>query len=77
MCIQGLILCILYAISINLFYKIFHRKEESKKALYCSAATVDIEREANTMGGNLIEHNKDKNKEDDIDMDDIGKGYMN
>ena len=77
MCIQGLILCILYAGRTNLFYKISHRKEESTKALYSSAATVDIEREGNTMGGNLIEHNKDKNKEDDIDMDDIGKGYMN
>lgn len=75
MCIHGLVLSIVYIGSTDLFNKLFNKNTQSKSALFNSATTTDIERNTNTITGSLL-NDKDK-KKDDIDLDDIGKGYMN
>ena len=71
MCIHGLILCILYIWSLDLFHKLCHKNSISKSELYNSVNTIKIKQSTNTITGSLL--NPDK----DVDIDDIGNGYMN
>ena len=76
MCIHGLILCILYIWSLDLFHKLCHKNSISKSELYNSANTIKIKQSTNTITGSLLNPDKDKQKYD-VDIDDIGNGYMN
>ena len=76
MCIHGLLLCILYVWSLDLYHKLRHKNSSSKAELYNSVNTVGIKQSQNTITGSLLNPDKDTQKYD-YDIDDIGNGYMN